>query len=109
NGRRPRSSRPRARRRFLRDADEWTRRGTTDRGERAEGPRLPDLDARCPARFHPARDLGGLWAAPPADPDPLARAVHRPGGIGRLRTRTARARHHAPPTPAGRPAAPGGP
>ena len=39
--------------------------------------------------------LSGFESAAPADPDPVARAVHRPLDVGRVRAGAARARPHA--------------
>ena len=51
----------------------WTASGgAADRRQRPEGPRLPDLDPRRPARVHPHRHARGVRPAAPADPDPVA-------------------------------------
>ena len=63
-----------------------------------------DLDPRRAARVHPHRDDLRLRPTAAAAPDPVARAVHRPVDVGRVRARARGAGDHGP--PAARPADP---
>ena len=81
-------------------------RGPADRRQRPEGPRLPRLDPRRAARLHPDRHARRVRPAAPAAPDPVARAVHRPLDVGRLRARAAGAGPDAPAAAAARRPAP---
>ena len=97
HGRGARGGGPGPRGRFVRDADVRPARGPADRRQRPEGPRLPRLDARRPAGVHPHRDDLRVRPAAAAAPDPVARAVHRPVDVGRLRARAGGAGPDAPP------------
>ena len=104
DGRRQGGLGPGPRRRLVRDARLRHPRGSAHRRQRAEGPGVPRLDPRRAARLHLHRDGRRLRPAAPADPDPVARAVHRRGGVGRLRTRASRAGLMSrPPRPVGEP------